>query len=353
MIPAAAIYLIVAGCNNAAGEKQDGLAEKDHPVLCARIPSRAVAASAAINTNHVTRDDKNEMVLISGGSFVMGSKAFEDAMPVHHVSVRSFWMDEHEVTNAQFAAFVRATGYMTVAERELNPKDFPGVPADKLVPGAAVFTPPPHHVSLNDPLQWWEYKAGASWKHPTGEGSSLEGKQNDPVVQVCYDDAQAYAKWAGKRLPTEAEWEYAARAGARNDEYYWGAEQKPQGKWAANIYQGDFPSVNTKDDGYSELAPVMSFHPNAYGLYDMEGNAWEWCSDFYRPDYYMHSPAADPQGPSDSYDPEEPGAVKHVQRGGSFLCSDQYCNRYKAGSRGKGETTSASNNLGFRCVRDK
>jgi len=201
-------------------------------------------------------------------------------------------------------------------------------------------------------MNWWTYIAGANWKHPKGLGSSVTGKDNEPVVQICYTDAMAYAKWAGKRLPTEAEWEYAARGGKSYSKYYWGEELKPGGKWVANIFQGAFPWKNTDADGYAEIAPVKSFPPDAYGLYDMDGNVWEWCSDLYRPDYYMHAASANPQGPADSYDPDEPGVEKHVQRGGSFLCSDDYCIRYKAGSRGKGETSSAGNNLGFRCVMD-
>jgi sulfatase modifying factor 1 len=291
------------------------------------------------------------MVLIEGGTFQMGSAEFPDAKPVHAVRVSSFWMDTHEVTNAQFDAFVKATGYRTVAERPLDPAAYPGVPADKLVPGSAVFTPPAQPVSLANPLPWWQYVPGADWRHPQGPHSTINGKGNEPVVQVCYEDAAAYAKWAGKRLPTEAEWEFAARAGRQNTTYYWGNALKPRGKWAANIYQGSFPTRNTQEDGFQTTSPVKSFPANPSGLYDMDGNVWEWCSDLYRPDYYPKSPALNPKGPIDSYDPEEPGTVKHVQRGGSFLCSDQYCIRYKAGSRGKGETTSASNNLGFRCVR--
>lgn len=284
----------------------------------------------------------------------MGSDdpAFPDAQPLHKVTVHGFWMDEHEVTNADFAKFVAATHYVTVAEQALNPKDFPGVPAEKLVPGSGVFTPPAHPVSLDNAMQWWTYMPGASWQHPLGKDNPAKSKENEPVVQVCYEDAAAFAAWAGKRLPTEAEWEYAAQGGHPGQKYYWGNELKPGGKWMANIYQGNFPDRNTGEDGFSGVAPVKSFPANGYGLYDMDGNVWEWCSDFYRPDYYSQSAAADPQGPADSYDPDEPGTVKRVQRGGSFLCSDQYCIRYRPGSRGKGEVSSASNNLGFRCVKD-
>ena len=328
------------------------VSQSDTHILC-KPPSRVIALNSAGRKVSAKESSYKEMVFIKGGSFKMGSNDFEDAKPVHTVTVNNFWMDAHEVTNAQFAAFVKATGYVTIAERELNPADFPGVPADKLVPGSAVFSAPADPVSLHNPLQWWQYVPGANWRHPPGPSDSIAGKGDEPVVQVCYEDAVAYAKWAGKRLPTEAEWEYAARAGKTNSKYYWGNELKPDGKWMANIFQGNFPGKNSIEDGYITTAPVKTFLPNAFGLYDMEGNVWEWCSDLYRPDYYQNSPANNPQGPSDSYDPDEPGLEKHVQRGGSFLCSDQYCIRYKPGSRGKGETSSASNNLGFRCVKDK
>lgn len=297
----------------------------------------------------------NKMVFIKGGEFTMGSSdpSFIDATPLHKVKIADFWMDEHEVTNAEFAAFVKATSYKTIAEQELDPKDFPGVSADKLVPGSAVFSPPNYDVSLNNPLIWWKYEKGASWRFPYGTDVGIAAKDNEPVVQVSYIDAQAYAQWAGKRLPTEAEWEYAARAGQEQQPFYWGATLKPANKWAANIFQGRFPNNDTSEDGFKGVAPVASYAPNAWGLYDMDGNVWEWCSDFYRPDYYTKSLMDNPKGPADSFDPEEPGLVKRVQRGGSFLCSDEYCNRYKAGSRGKGEVSSASNNLGFRCVSDK
>jgi len=324
----------------------------DATVLC-RVPSRTAALRTPVTGTGRSTTGYQEMVFIKGGRFTMGSSDFADATPLHAVTVNSFWMDEHEVTNAAFAAFVTATGYVTVAERNLNPADYPGVPADKLVPGSAVFTPPSKKVSLDNPLQWWQYIPGANWKHPQGPSTGIDKKPGEPVVQVCYEDAAAYAKWAGKRLPTEAEWEYAAMAGKTRQPYYWGHQLKPAGKWAANIFQGSFPEGNTSEDGFTTLAPVKSFPPNGYGLYDMEGNVWEWCSDLYRPDYYAASPAVNPKGPQTSYDPDEPGAEKHVQRGGSFLCSDAYCIRYKAGSRGKGETSSASNNLGFRCVKDR
>ncbi len=320
--------------------------------ISCKPPSRPAASAKTKSKMPAAKGSNAGMKWIAGGLFTMGSDAFEDSKPIHKVTVNGFWMDETEVTNAQFAAFVKATNYITVAERQLNPADYPGVPEDKLVAGSAVFSPPAQKVSLDDPLQWWQYIQGASWRHPLGPTSSIIGKENEPVVQVCYEDATTYAKWAGKRLPTEAEWEFAARAGKTNTPYYWGTQLKPGGKWPANIFQGSFPDKNSLEDGYTTLAPVHSFAPNAYGLYDMDGNVWEWCSDFYRPDYYAKSPANNPKGPKDSYDPDEPGAEKHVQRGGSFLCSDQYCIRYKAGSRGKGETSSASNNLGFRCVKD-
>lgn len=315
------------------------------------MPSRASAILASQTEIKQEKGDTTGMVWVSGGKFLMGADEFPDSRPVHQVSVDGFWMDAHEVTNAEYARFVAATNYKTVAERPLNPADYPGVPADKLVPGSAVFTPTLQKVSFENPLQWWNYVPGASWDHPEGKGSSIKGRENFPVVHVSYEDAAAYARWAGKRLPTEAEWEFAAQGGRGNHTYYWGDQLKPNGKWVANIYQGSFPDQNLKEDGYAGAAPVKMFPPNPYGLYDMDGNVWEWCEDLYRPDYYQKSPGKNPKGPSDSYDPDEPGAVKHVQRGGSFLCSDEYCIRYKAGSRGKGETSSGSNNLGFRCVR--
>lgn len=316
------------------------------------MPSRGDAVTQAEIVSSPIGVDNSTMVWLPSGSFQMGSNEFPDAQPIHQVQLDGFWIDEHEVTNAQFAQFVEATGYQTIAERALNPSDFPNVPLDMLVPGSAVFSPPNYKVELNDHIQWWQYVAGANWRHPEGPSSSIKGKEHYPVVQVSYVDAAAYAAWAGKRLPTEAEWEYAARSMKKNPKYYWGNELKPEGSWVANVFQGDFPTKDSEEDGFAGPAPVKSFPANAFGLYDMDGNVWEWCADFYRSGYYKSSPVKNPKGPSDSFDPQEPGMVKRVQRGGSFLCSDQYCERYIAGSRGKGEVSSASNNIGFRCVSD-
>jgi formylglycine-generating enzyme required for sulfatase activity len=259
-------------------------------------------------------------------------------------------MDASPVTNAQFRRFVKATGYVTVAERKPNPKDFPGVPRDKLVPGSLVFKSPRRPVPLDDASQWWEYVPGASWRHPEGPKSGLIGREDHPVVQVSWDDAAAYAKWARKRLPTEAEWEYAARGGLNQLPYVWGRKFAPDGKQMANTWQGHFPDANAKKDGYAGTSPVRAFSPNRFGLYDMAGNVWEWCADWYRPDYYLHSPRKNPRGPADSFDPAEPGIPKRVQRGGSFLCSDQYCSRYMPGGRGKGAVDTGASHVGFRCV---
>ncbi|MEP6757098.1 MAG: formylglycine-generating enzyme family protein, partial [Chthonomonadales bacterium] len=206
-------------------------------------------------------------------------------------------------------------------------------------------------VTLDDPSQWWDYVPGAYWKHPTGPKSSLRRLDQHPVVQVAYEDAEAYAKWSHKRLPTEAEWEYAARGGLDQKPFVWGSEFKPKGKLVANTWQGSFPDKNTRADGYAGTSPVKAFPPNRFGLYDMAGNVWEWCSDWYRPDYYAISPKVNPRGPSSSFDPDEPGARKRVQRGGSFLCTDQYCSRYMPGGRGKGAIDTGAVHIGFRCVK--
>jgi formylglycine-generating enzyme required for sulfatase activity len=217
-----------------------------------------------------------------------------------------------------------------------------------------VFTPPKQPVPLNNPLAWWTYVGGACWKHPEGPGSDVKGREKHPVVHICYDDAIAYCKWAKKRLPTEAEWEFAARGGLDRQPFPWGKELKPEGKWVANIWQGKFPHENTALDGYSRTSPVASYPPNGYGLYDVSGNVWEWCEDWYRPDTYSKHRPRNPTGArsrAESFDPLEPNTPKKVQRGGSFLCSDQYCVRYRVAGRGKGDLQSAESHVGFRCVR--
>ena len=305
------------------------------------------------------------MVWISGGEFSMGSDATDeslchqpgvtrDSQPVHRVYVDGFWMDKTEVTNEQFEKFVKATGYKTIAEIVPTREQFPSAPPENLVAGSTVFTPTPAPVKLDDMFQWWSYVKGADWRHPEGPQSDLKGREKYPVVQVAYPDAAAYAKWAGKRLPTEAEWEFAARGGLAGKTYAWEGDLKPGGKWMANIYEGKFPVKDTGEDGFAGLAPVAQFPANGYGLHDMAGNAWEWVSDWYRPDTYARqkltgSLPRNPVGPAASYDPSQPNEKMRVHRGGSYLCSDQYCSRYMVGTRGKGEETTAANHLGFRC----
>jgi len=319
------------------------------------------------NKNSPPGKAPEEMVWIPGGEFSMGAAASgagsaeipmasNDAGPVHRVQVDGFWMDATVVTNEQFAKFVKATNYVTIAERTPTKEDFPDAPAENLVAGSVVFAPTEHEVSLNDHYQWWNYVQGANWRHPLGPKSDISGKEKYPVVQVAYPDAEAYAKWAGKRLPTEAEFEFAARGGLSGKTYVWGDEFRPGGKWMANTWQGKFPVKDAGEDGYAGLAPVKSFPPNGYGLYDMAGNVWEWCSDWYRPDYYLQLTKAgdladNPHGPDSSFDPGEPNEKKRVHRGGSFLCNPQYCSRYIVGTRGKGEVDTGTNHLSFRCVK--
>ncbi|MBI2949597.1 MAG: formylglycine-generating enzyme family protein [Verrucomicrobia bacterium] len=291
------------------------------------------------------------MVWVPGGTFWMGSEdGLPDEKPVHQVTVEGFWMDKTEVTNEQFEEFVNATSYVTLAERKPDPKDFPGAPVENLVPGSVTFSPPPGEVALQDHYAWWKYLPGANWRRPEGPGSNIAGREKHPVVHVCWDDAMAYAKWAGKRLPTEAEWEYAARGGLDRQPYVWGKDQVPNGKWPANIWQGRFPNENTIADGFRGTAQVAAFPPNRFGLHDIAGNVWEWCLDWYRPDYYANSAAQNPQGPADSFDPNEPGLPKKVMRGGSFLCSDLYCTGYRPSARMKSSPDTGLSHTGFRCA---
>lgn len=347
------IYLLIgAGCMAACGNGTHT------PAVTAVTKHRTAAAPPAI-------DSLNPMMLIPGGSFAMGTDempAQADEQPVHTVQVDSFMMDEHEVTNAEFAAFVAATGYVTVAEKPISKEELlkempPGSPdpdSSLLQAGSLVFSPPDHQVPLDDVSQWWAFVPGASWQHPEGPDSNIKGKEHYPVVHIAWVDAQAYARWAGKRLPTEAEWEYAARGGLAGQPYPWGNEPLTAGKPKANTWNGHFPYQNTKADGFYSTAPVKSFAPNRYGLYDMSGNVWEWCADWYDANYYGATPAGahNPQGPGRGFDPADPYAPKRVIRGGSFMCSDEYCSGYRVTARMKTTPTSGLANLGFRCVKD-
>lgn len=320
------------------------------------------------NTAPPPKEAQEGMAWIPGGEFSMGladpralpqggREAMPDARPIHRVVVDGFWMAKTPVTNAQFAAFVSDTGYVTVAERPLDPADFPGAPKDLLVPGALVFSDPTSVRGLANYQQWWRWVPGAQWRNPLGPESSIAGKEDHPVVQVAWEDAVAYAEWAGGRLPTEAEWEFAARGGLTGQPYPWGAELAPGDEWSANIWQGNFPVENTAADGFPGLAPVGRFPPNPYGLYDMGGNVWEWCADWYHARAYAMRSTADepvinPTGPARSFDPAEPGTPKRATRGGSFLCTDQYCTRYMVGTRGSAEPNSGALHTGFRIVRN-
>ena len=341
---------------------------------CHEIPNTSEASAfkpTIENKDKPAGKAPDGMVWIPGGEFSMGSNVEDeslcsikgvtkDAAPIHRVYVDGYYMDKTEVTNEEFEKFVKATGYVTVAEQKPTKEEFPTASEEDLVTGSVVFTPTPSAVNLNNFLQWWRYEPGADWRHPEGPQSTLKGKEKYPVVHVVYEDAAAYAKWAGKRLPTEAEWEFAARGGKTGNLYAWGNDLKPKGKFQANIYQGHFPikDGDTGEDGFKGIAPTAQYAPNAYGLYDMAGNVWEWVNDWYSVDYYKSladsgKTVRNPQGPDAYNDPNDPTEVKRVHRGGSFLCTDQYCTRYMVGTRGKGEIRSAANHVGFRCVKSK
>ncbi len=348
---------------------------------CCQLPVRGRLALAAVNKQPPSTaasdvDRVKGMVWIPGGEFKMGSTdrlARPDERPVHRVRVGGFWMDQTEVTNAQFAQFVKATAYKTVAERPVDweelkkqvPAGTPKPDDSMLAPGSLVFTPPSHPVSTDNAAAWWTWTPGANWRHPRGPDSDLNGLENHPVVHVAHEDAVAFATWAGKRLPTEAEWEFAARGGLDGRVNVWGDE--PVDPKRANTWQGHFPDKNTGEDGFIMAAPVKSYPANGYGLYDMAGNVWEWCSDLYRPDTYarqlLELEAAgragadrvviDPQGPAKSLDPRSPNAPEsRVHRGGSFMCNDSYCASYRPSARMAAPPDTGMSHLGFRCVSD-
>ena len=331
-----------------------------------------IFANLALWTLNCSKDEnslieKNGMVLIPAGKYTMGANntgAYENEYPSFKVKISSFWIDIHEVTNRQFSEFVESTGYITVAERVIDWDQMketlpPGTlkpPDSLLLPGSLVFKKVLGPVGISDETQWWEWKIGANWKHPEGPESSITNKLNHPVVHVSWEDAIAYSNWAGKRLPTEAEWEHAARGGLTNPIYPWGNTPASQSSDKANYWQGIFPYKNTADDGYINTAPVKSYPPNNYGLYDMAGNVWEWCSDYYRADAYgLNSEdkyIMNPKGPEKSFDPLEPYSQKRVIRGGSFLCNDIYCSGYRVSRRMSSSQDTGLSHTGFRCVKD-
>jgi sulfatase modifying factor 1 len=306
------------------------------------------------------------MVWIPNGEFTMGTDGqigWADEKPAHRVQVDGFWMDQTDVTNAQFRAFVEATNYVTTAEKPVDAQEIlrqsrpgtPPPPKEKLLPGSLVFQPTGGPVNdLRDFSQWWRWTPGANWRHPEGPGTSTEGKDDHPVVHVSWDDAVAYATWAGKRLPTEAEWEFAARGGLDNQPYVWGNDKPTDANIHANIWQGEFPHKNTAADGYVRTSPVKAFAPNGYGLYDMSGNVWQWCSDWYQIDLYRERAGKElivnPTGPKKSVDPRQPYSPLRVQKGGSFLCNDAYCTRYRPSARHGCTPDTGMSHMGFRCV---
>jgi formylglycine-generating enzyme required for sulfatase activity len=288
------------------------------------------------------------MQYIAGGSFLMGSEEFyPEEAPVHEVSVGPFWIDAYEVTNAEFARFVDETSYVTVAERAPNAADYPGVPNEALVPGSLVFHRTSGPVDLKDWSQWWLYMPGAHWRHPEGPNSTIADRLDHPVVHIAYEDAEAYATWAGKSLPTEAEWEFAARGGLQGARFVWGDEMYPNGKPAANTWQGEFPWQNLLTDGYERTSPVGAFPPNGYGLFDMAGNVWEWTSDWYSTKHASNGER------SCCYDPGQPQLhiPRKVVKGGSHLCAPSYCLRFRPAARSPQMVDTGMSHLGFRCIK--
>jgi formylglycine-generating enzyme required for sulfatase activity len=314
-------------------------------LLCVMGNEGAIAAS-------ISSPCPSDMVFIPGGTFTMGSDNpdFVEEQTAADVTVSSFCMEPHEVTNAQFATFVADTGYITVAERPLDQAQFPDLPEDQRAPGSLVFEPPAEGLEQVAYLSWWHWTPGADWRHPYGPDSDIVGKDNHPVVHVAYEDVVAYADWIGRTLPTEAQWEYAARGGLEGQTYTWGEQYSAA---QANTWQGLFPFFNTKADGYLGTAPIESFPPNGYGLYDMTGNVWELTRDWFTVTHDGKAHSQDPTGPSQdrSYDPKKPadGAV-HVIKGGSYLCAKNYCSRYRPAARESQAPDTGTTHIGFRLV---
>jgi formylglycine-generating enzyme required for sulfatase activity len=299
----------------------------------------------------------SDMVWIEGGEFQMGSNDhYPEEAPAHRVSVDGFWIDTHTVTNRDFSRFVEATGYVTLAERPANPESYPGALPEMLAPSSTVFRKPSGPVDMRNHYNWWTYVRGANWRHPRGPASSIGKIMDHPVVHVAYEDVMAYAKWAGKDLPTEAEWEFAARGGLDGADYAWGSEFTPDGIHMANTWQGDFPYRNTLDDGYEYTAPVGSFPPNGYGLYDMAGNVWQWTSDWYQEHSRIDSPCCTAENPRGgiaeaSHHPQDAIKIpRRVTKGGSHLCAPNYCRRYRPAARMAQPVDTSTSHLGFRLI---
>ena len=316
----------------------------------AHTPNHSNQKINLIANNNINITCPPEMVAIPGGTFTMGSNdGYEEEELVKDVTIKSFCMDKYEVTNAQFAQFVKATGYVTMAEHPLPPESFPNLSEAQRKPGSLVFQQPSGNQPIPE-LSWWHWVAGANWRHPDGPNSNIEGKENYPVVHIAYQDAEAYVKWAGKSLPTEAQWEFAAQGGLVNAIYTWGNEYSAT---KANTWQGEFPLENTKEDKYIGTAPVGSFPANGYGLYDIAGNVWEWTNDWYRIGHEGKSHQTNPtvSNPNESFDPREPGTAKHVIKGGSYLCAPNYCSRYRPAGREAQSPDTGTSHIGFRLVK--
>lgn len=353
------------GCKEQS-EKEIAATPVDSSASCMPRGARFASSDSLVQAVNTGKGIDSGMVLIPGGEFFMGAdndQASQDEYPKHKVTLAPFYMDVTEVTNAQFKKFIDATGYLTTAEKkpeweELKKSLPPGTakPDDNLLVAASlVFRAADGPVNLRDYNQWWSWREGADWKHPQGPASNIDGKENFPVVHVSWDDAQAYCRWSGKRLPTEAEWEFAARGGLQTNIYPWGNEHINKGTAKANSWEGDFPYRNEEKDGYVRAAPVKSYAHNGYGLFDMAGNVWEWCSDWYNADYYktlQNTTSQNPKGPAKSYDPEDPYMPKRSLRGGSFLCNDTYCSGYRVARRMKSSPDTGLEHTGFRCVKD-
>ena len=374
-IPLLFSLFLIGACNDSPKNSNDSTSNTCEKACCENSRTKHLLKEtldkpnvSAVDSLHCRQDSTMKMTYIPGGEYYMGASnpkmALKRELPQHQVSVNAFYMDIHEVTNKQFSAFVAATGYKTVAEQAIDwnilkkqlPANTPKPNADVLKPGSMVFIPSDDIYNLIDISQWWQWTKGADWQHPQGPESDIRGKENDPVVHICFHDALAYAKWCGKRLPTEAEWEWAARGGLKNQIYPWGNVSVEKGTPRCNYWTGDFPTRNTKVDGFEGVAPVMEYQANGYGLYDMAGNVWEICSDWYDESYYSvprkNEIQDNPKGPKTWSYPLEPNDPKRVIRGGSFLCNDSYCSSYRVSARMPNSQDTGMSHTGFRCVKD-